>query len=81
MSSGSIRLSRRLGWSRLGISGISQLISLEDQDKQQISFLVIRFTVKHSDWLVAPSSASSRLSIKFGMMMMMMNYPPVTAAS
>ena len=57
---------------------------LEDQDKQQISFLVIRFTVKHSDWLVAPSSASSRLSMPegFGMMMMMMMIcPPVTAAS
>ena len=60
--------------------------SLEDQDKQQISFFVIRFTVKHSDWLVAPSSASSRLSKLegFGMMMMMMMMmicPPVTAAS
>ena len=62
--------------------------SLEGQDKQQISFFVIRFTVKHSDWLVAPSSASYRLSMLegFGMMMMMMMMtmmicPPVTAAS
>ena len=57
--------------------------SLEDQDKQQISFLVIHFTVKHSDWLVAPSSASSRLLMPegFAMMMMMMICPPVTAAS
>ena len=27
--------------------------SLEDQDKQQLSFFVIRFTVKYSDRLVA----------------------------
>ena len=56
MSSGSIVfvMSRRLRYSSLGISGISQLIrqsSPEDQDKQEISFFVIRFTVKYSDRL------------------------------
>ena len=30
--------------------------SLEDQDKQQISFFVIRFTVKYSDWQVATTT-------------------------
>ena len=54
-----IRLNGLLGWSSLGISAISQLISLsslEDQDKQQICFFVIRFTVKYSDRLVATAS-------------------------
>ena len=44
---------------RLGLSGISQLpdhCSLEDQDKQQIGFFIIRFTVEYSDRLVATTT-------------------------
>ena len=35
--------------------------SPEDQDKQQISFFIIRFTVKYSDLLVATAAKSYRL--------------------
>ena len=43
---------------RLGLLGnfwrkLADQSSLEDQDKQQLSFFVIRFTVKYSDRLVA----------------------------
>ena len=74
-----IRLSRLLGWSSLGISDISQLISLsslEDQDKQQICFFVIRITVKYSDWLVATVTISARLPMPEGSGIC----PPVTVA-
>ena len=51
--------------------------SLEDQDKEQISFFVIRFTAKYSDWLVTTAAlkvldlqflnvlGSVRLSLRF----------------
>ena len=42
---------------RLGLFGnfwhLADQSSLEDQDKQKISFFIIRFTVKYSDRLVA----------------------------
>ena len=46
---------------RLGLFGnfwhkLADQSSLEDQDKQQISFFVIRFTVKYSDRLVATAA-------------------------
>ena len=49
-----IRLSGRLELSSLGISGNESVdkSSLQDQDKQQISFFVIRFPMKYSDRLV-----------------------------
>ena len=48
------RLSGRLGLSSLGISGnkSADKSSLQDQDKQQITFFVIRSSVTYSDRLV-----------------------------
>ena len=37
--------------------------SLEDQDKQQISFFVIHFTVKYSDLLVATAAPGTALKV------------------
>ena len=54
------RAARLVGFeSSLSISGILKSVdqsSLEDQDKQQIGFFVIRFTVKYSYRLVATAA-------------------------
>ena len=49
-----IHLDGRLRWSSLEIlwHKSANQCSLEDRDKQQISFFVMHFTVRYSDWLV-----------------------------
>ena len=63
-----ILLSGRLVWSSLGISGTSQLLSLlesslEDQDKQQISFFVIHFWSASRNRCARRRAKSSRLPV------------------